>query len=132
MRELELFNFPSWPCRWLSAKKSTCQCRRCEFDPWVGKIPWRRAWQCIPVFLSGKTHKQRSLMGYSPWGGKRVGYGLATKESQLSFNICFLLAKVPCTYTMVVCAVAQKRNSWANYHFFPPFKQKAGSTVKEV
>ena len=27
---------------WLSGKESTCQCRRCEFNPWVGKIPWRR------------------------------------------------------------------------------------------
>ena len=43
---------------------------RCRFDPWVGKIPWRRAWQPTPVFLPGKSHGQRSLMGYSPWGPK--------------------------------------------------------------
>ena len=41
---------------------------RCEFDPWVGKIPWRRAWQPTPVFLPGESHGQRSLVGYSPWG----------------------------------------------------------------
>ena len=35
-------------------------------DPWVGKIPSRRAWQPIPVFLPGKPHGQRSLVGYSP------------------------------------------------------------------
>ena len=40
------------------------------FDPWVGKIPWRRAWQPTPVFLSGESHGQRSLVGYSPWGRK--------------------------------------------------------------
>ena len=39
-------------------------------DPWVGKIPWRRAWQPTPVFLPGKFHEQRSLVGYSPWGHK--------------------------------------------------------------
>ena len=39
-------------------------------DPWVGKIPWRRAWQPTPVFLPGESHGQRSLAGYSPWGGK--------------------------------------------------------------
>ena len=39
-------------------------------DPWVGKIPWRRAWQPIPVFLPGESHAQRSLAGYSSWGGK--------------------------------------------------------------
>ena len=40
------------------------------FDPWVGKIPWRRKWQPIPVFLPGKSHGQESLEGYSPWGCK--------------------------------------------------------------
>ena len=44
--------------------------RRCRFDPWVGKIPWRRAWQPTPVFLPGKLHGQRSLAGYSSWGLK--------------------------------------------------------------
>ena len=34
--------------------------------PWVRKIPWRRKWQCTPVFLPGKSHGQRSLVGYSP------------------------------------------------------------------
>ena len=33
---------------------------------WVGKVPWRRAWQSTPVFLPGKSHGQRSLMGCSP------------------------------------------------------------------
>ena len=42
------------------------------FDPWVGKIPWRRAWQPTPVFLPGETHGQRSLVGYSPWGHKEL------------------------------------------------------------
>ena len=40
--------------------------KRCRFDPWVGKIPWRRAWQLTPVFLPGESHAQRSLAGYSP------------------------------------------------------------------
>ena len=44
--------------------------RRCGFDPWVGKIPWRRTWQPTPVFLPEKLHGQRSLVGYSPWGRK--------------------------------------------------------------
>ena len=39
-----------------------------KFDPWLGKIPWRRKWQPTPVFLPGKPHGQRSLAGYSPWG----------------------------------------------------------------
>ena len=36
----------------------------------VGKIPWRRAWEPILVFLPGESHRQRSLVGYSPWGHK--------------------------------------------------------------
>ena len=53
-----------------SGKESTCQRRRCRFDPWVGKIPWRKAWQPTPVFLPGESYGQRSLAGYSPWGLK--------------------------------------------------------------
>ena len=44
--------------------------KRCEFDPWVGKIPWRRVWQPITVFFSGESHGQRSLVGYGSWGYK--------------------------------------------------------------
>ena len=36
------------------------------FDPYVGKIPWRRKWQHTPVFLPGESHGRRSLVGYSP------------------------------------------------------------------
>ena len=43
-------------------------------DPWVGKIPWRRAWQPTPVFLLGEFHGERSLVGYSPIGLQRVGH----------------------------------------------------------
>ena len=38
--------------------------------PWVGKVPWRRKWQPTPVFLPGKSHVQRSLVGYSRKGCK--------------------------------------------------------------
>ena len=58
-----------------SDKEPICQCRRCKIcglDPWVGKIPWRRAWQPTLVFLPEKSCGQRSLAGYSPWGC-RVG-----------------------------------------------------------
>ena len=59
------------PLRWHSDKESACQYRRHGFDPWVGKIPWRRNWQPTPVFQPGKrSHGQRSLVGYSLWGCK--------------------------------------------------------------
>ena len=46
------------------------QCGRPSFSPWVGKIPWRREWLPVPVFLPGGFHGQRSLAGYRPWGHK--------------------------------------------------------------
>ena len=62
--------FPGGPSR----KEPTCQYRkhkRCRFNPWVWKIPWRRAQQQSPVFLPGESHGQRSLVGYGPQGLKQ-------------------------------------------------------------
>ena len=73
-----LLDFPGWLC----GKESACQCRRHEFSPWVGKIPWRRKWQPTPVFLPGKAHGQRNLVSYSPWGRRRLGHDLATQQQQ--------------------------------------------------
>ena len=52
-------------------KEPACRGRRQKrrgFDPWVGRIPWRRTRQLTPVLLPGESHGQRSLVGYSPWG----------------------------------------------------------------
>ena len=52
-----------------SGKEPAYQCRRCkrgEFNPWVGTIPWRKAWPPTPVLLPGKSHGQSNLAGYSP------------------------------------------------------------------
>ena len=51
-------------------KVSCLQWGRPGFDPWVGKILWRRKWQPTPVLLPGKSHGQRRVVGYSPWGHK--------------------------------------------------------------
>ena len=73
--------------KWLSDKEPACQCRiscrRCGFDPHVGKIPWRRKWQPTLVFLPGESYGQRipwtrSLVGYGPWGPKGVGHNWMT------------------------------------------------------
>ena len=66
------------PSQVVRGKESACQCRRCEFDPWVRKIPWRRRWQPIPVFLLGESHGQRSLVCYSLWDHK---------ESDISYRL---------------------------------------------
>ena len=56
-------NFPGGS----DGKASCLQCGRPGFDPWVGKILWRRKWQPTPVLLPGKSHGWKSMVGYSPW-----------------------------------------------------------------
>ena len=73
-----------------SGKESTDQCRRCKghgFDPWVRKISLRRKWQ-LTVFLPGKSHGQRSLVGYSPWGHKELD---TTRHTHVMpfYAVCF-------------------------------------------
>ena len=58
---------------WLRWERICLQCGRLGFDPWVGKIPWRRKWLPTPGFLPGESHEQRSLEGYGPGGCKESG-----------------------------------------------------------
>ena len=69
-------------------EQPTSQCRRLKrlrFDPWVGKIPWRKAGQPAPVFLPGEVHGQKSLGGYSSWGRKESDM---MKQLTLTFHFC--------------------------------------------
>ena len=61
---------------------------RPRFHPWVGKIPWRRAWQPTPVFLPGESRGQRSLVGYSPWDHKESDTTEATKRTHTARLVC--------------------------------------------
>ena len=68
------------------------QCGKPRFDPWVGKICWRRKWQPTPVLLPGISHGRRSLIGYSPWG-----HGVAKSRTRLkdfSFFVLFFRRSV--------------------------------------
>ena len=67
-----------------SGKESTCQCRRHGFDPWVGKIHWRRKWQSTPILLPEKVRGYRSLAGYSPQDYKESD---TTKVTQQHANV---------------------------------------------
>ena len=74
---------PRW-FQWL--KNHPVKCRRCKrhgFDPWVGKIPWRRAWQLTPVFLPRKSNGQESLVGYSSWGYKESDTTEVTQHTHM-------------------------------------------------
>ena len=75
-----------------SGKEPACQCRRykrCGFDPWVRKIPWRRARQPTSVFLPGESHGQRSPVGYSPQGYRRPRFDSRVRK------ICWRRDRLP-------------------------------------
>ena len=55
--------------------------KKCRFDSWVGKIPWRRAWPPSLVFLPGESHGQKSLAGYCPWNHKESDMTEATEHT---------------------------------------------------
>ena len=72
-----LFSFNLGPLWWRSSKRIHLKFRRCGFDPWVRKIPWRRAWQRTPEFLSGE----------SPWTEESGGlHSIGLQESE-SLNL---------------------------------------------
>ena len=60
-------------------KEAGLQCRKSGFDPWVGKIPWRRAWQPTPVFLPRVFHGP-----YRPWGHKESD---TTEQLRFHFSL---------------------------------------------
>ena len=69
-----------------SSKEPACQYRRHKrhgFNPWVGKIPWRKEWQSTLVLLPGESHRQRSLAVCSPWGHKELD---TTEQLTLSLS----------------------------------------------
>ena len=75
-------------CMYANGKEPACQGRRHKrhrFDPWVRKIPWRGKWQPTPVLLPGKSHGQRRLAGYSPWGRKEWD---TTEQPYMGPDVC--------------------------------------------
>ena len=77
-------------------KEPACQCRRHrrhKFDPWVGKMPWKRKWQPSLVFLPRESHRQKSLAGSSPWCLKEpnITQWLNPHHTFLSIPFSFLL-----------------------------------------
>ena len=88
-------------------------CGRPGFDPWVEKIPWRRKRQPTPVFLPGKSHGQRNLTGYSPWG---------RKESDMTEQLNFT--------SVTICILKPKKRksvtASASYPFYLPWSDGTG------
>ena len=115
-KRIQNFGLP----RWCSSKESTCQYRRCGLDPWVRKIPWRRKWQSIPIFLPGKFHKQRSLAGYSPWGHKESDATKHAHTPKTLFQACKQWSKIDIYFVIIQCI-----------HYFTCMKVKSESEVAQ-
>ena len=100
----------TWPTLVAQTVSVCLQCGRPRLDPWVGKIPWRRKWKSTPVLLPGKSHGQRSLVGYSPWGlyksriwlsdftftftAKTIAFGIRTLIGQVMSLVCNMLSRL--------------------------------------
>ena len=61
---------------------------RLGFDPWVGKVSWRREQQHTPVVSLGEPHGQRSLVGCSPWGRRESDTTEATWHARVNLQCC--------------------------------------------
>ena len=71
--------------RWLNGR-SFCQCGRRGFNPWVGKILWRRKWQPTPAFLPGKLHGQRGAWRVTVHGSPKIGHDWVTEHTRLVYS----------------------------------------------
>ena len=90
-------------------------------SPWIRNIPWRRKWQPTLIFLPGKSHGQRCLVGYSPWDRKRVKHDGATKKQMMQQYICTFCkyckldkVKYPQVNTLVSIFINTSVISWPN------------------
>ena len=120
MNQPQIYICPGFPGG-ARGKEPTCYSKRHKrhrFNPWVGKIPWRRTWQSTPAFLPRESHGQRNLVGYSPWGCTESD---TTKETQHSTAyICPLPFEPPSHLIPPLQAVADHQAELpALYRNFP-------------
>ena len=78
----------SWFPWWLTKYRIRLQCGRRRFDPWVGKISWRRAWQHILVFLPGESPWTEEPSELQSMGSQRVGHDWGTKHAAYPSTVC--------------------------------------------
>ena len=65
-----------------------------RFNPWVGKIPWRKEWQPTPVFLPGESHGQRSLVDYSPCGRRETDMTEQLTQHRMLYFVSYDTIKI--------------------------------------
>ena len=111
-----------------SGKEYTCLCRRCRqcrFGPWEGKIPWMRKWQPTPVLFPGKSHGQRSLTGYSPWGHRESD---TTEQLNTQITWKFSLKLTVAMEAKVKIAQSVMSNFLQPYGLYSPWNSQGQNT----
>ena len=78
------------------------------FDPWVRKIPCKRAWQPTPVFLPGESHGQKTLEGYSPWCYKESDMTKLLTHRRFLIHIIHIIEHKNCSF---ICPKGNLKNS---------------------
>ena len=113
-----LWNLLPW---WLRRQRICLQCGRPRFDPWAGKIPWRRERQPTPVFLPGEFHGERNLAGYSPWGRRELDKTDVLVQHLHSFTLaaqsCVLVHQLWSSWNPILWGcmdVSLHRHDWWN------------------
>ena len=108
-------------------KESICRRKRCGFNPWVGKIPWKREWLPTLVFLLEKLNGQRSLVGYSLWCHKELDTTeqLSTHTHYSLHGTIYHTINAPIfTYTFSLC--------WRTFSVFPTFHYDKTAAVNTL
>ena len=88
--------------------KEPCQRRRSkrhDFNPWVGKVSWRREWQPTPIFLPGNFHGQGSL----------VGYGIKSQIRLIMHTQVYVYTNIHSVYICIMCIY---KYTWTNIHIY--------------
>ena len=107
--------------QWLISEKKIClQWRRCRFDPYVRKIPCRRAQLPTPAVLSGQSHGQRSLAAYSPWGCTESNTTEAIKRARPHGFPTGPVPRVCCCCCCCCCLVAKSYPTLLQPHGLQP------------
>ena len=86
-RHLENCNLQSRLQRWINGKESTCQAGVLRFNPWLGKIPWRRKWQPISSILAWEILWTEEPGGLQSMGLQRVRHDSMTKKWKLTIKV---------------------------------------------
>ena len=105
--------------------------RKPTFDPWVGKIPWRREWLPSPVSLPGESHGQRSLAG-SSWGHKELDMSTSTQVFTLSPCYLFIYLFFFFTKHLSLCLCTSVIEICYPYLFYFSFLQFSHLELKSL